>query len=106
MRKKIGILLKTLVLVLLTVLVLRPVVVSVHNGAVLGNVKQDGMSFSRLLSAPHSVFHHIGKEAPPDVMALLPLFTRAKSLSLLDCRFNLVLTSCKPSPKSYLVLRI
>ena len=106
MRKKTKILLQTLVFVLLPAFVIRPVIVSVHNGLALTDVQHEGNSFSAALFAPHSVFHHLSRETPPDLSALIPRYTRMNSPSFLGSRLNLVSNPYNPFHKNFLVLRI
>lgn len=105
--KRMKILLRLLVMALVSAFVLRPVVVSIHNGALSGNDRQASASshVSHQLSVPFSVLRGVEREAP-DVVVLVPPAFNAKALPLVDGRSNVVSASGFTPPKSFLVLRI
>lgn len=106
MRRKTSRSTQTFILALLTALVLRPAIVSAHNGMVLEKAHHEGNTLTSVLSASHTLIHHLGKEAPPDLSALIPRFARTKAPLALGSPVKLVFTSFYTVPKSFLVLRI
>ncbi len=107
MGKKFKKLFRISLLALLPALILRPVVVCVHNGATQP-INHEISTFtlhSLELSTPHTALRHIAREAP-DSMVLVHCITKAKAPSLSESRLSLEAVSCNTSPRNFLVLRI
>ena len=97
-----------LVLAVLSALVVRPVVVSLHNASLNFHQFQQNKAFSGVsqqITASHSVLRHLEKEAP-DVTVLVAWTSKVKQASPSQNRLCVVSAFGITPPKSFLVLRI
>ncbi len=107
MRKKIDLLIRFFVLALLPAFILRPVVVSLHNGSYSGSLHESKFfpTNNQDLTTPQTALRSIDREAP-EIVALVPAVSREKAPSIPKGIFCLApaeeLSSHKISP----ILRI